>query len=183
VNCPFRYGLEISLSFLGGNTIGSYTECVSALQSHGIHPGFFPMKEDGNIDKKKYRQWLEKQRIKERRTKPRRKRILVPGRFDVLFGKGWPVQTHIGNVKFRGLVADCRKTYEKTGNGKKHEVIQAVVETVNQSSGLFLKADDDAWIRVGDAAANNKVGAHFRTLRGVHDVKAKSLSRPQSKKA
>lgn len=148
-------------------TIGSYTECVSALQSHGIQPGFLPIEQDGNIEKKKYRQWLEKQRREERRTKPRRNRIFVPGRFDVLFGKGCRVQNHIGNVKFRGLVADCRKTYEKSGNEKKHEVIQEIVETVKQSSGSFLKADDDAWIRVDDDAATKKVGAHFRTLRGV----------------
>jgi hypothetical protein len=102
----------------------------------------------------------------ERRSKPRRNRIYFPGRFDVLFGKGSPLQRHIGNVKFRGLIADCRKTYEKADKGKKYYVSQAVVETVKQSSGLFLKHDDDdAWIVVDDTAAELKVGTLFRSLR------------------
>jgi hypothetical protein len=107
---------------------------------------------------------LEGQRRNERRSKPRRNRIYIPGRFDVLFGKGSPLVHHIGNVKFRGLIADCRKTYEKAEKGKKYHVSQAVVETVKQSSGLFLKHDyDDAWIVVDDAAAELKVGALFRS--------------------
>ena len=70
-----------------------------------------------------------------------------------------------GNVKFRGFIADCRKTYEKTKRGKKYHLVQEIVDTVKQSSGLFLKADDEGWIVVDDAAAGFKVGALFRTLR------------------
>jgi hypothetical protein len=84
----------------------------------------------------------------------------------VLFGKGIPLQKHIGNVKFRGLIADCRKTYEKSEKGKKYYVSRAVVATVKQSSGLFLKHDDDdAWIVVDDTAAELKVSVLFRSLR------------------
>jgi hypothetical protein len=100
---------------------------------------FSPVEEGGKVDTEQYRQWLEGQRRNERRSKPRRNRIYIPGRFDVLFGKGSPLVHHIGNVKFRGLIADCRKTYEKAEKGKKYYVSQAVVETVKQSSGLFLK--------------------------------------------
>lgn len=81
------------------------------------------------------------------------------------------VQNHIGNVKLRGLIADCRKTYEKTDTGMKHTVTGAIVDTVKQSSGLFFKSDDEAWILVDDAAARAKVSAQFRTLRTVQGRK------------
>lgn len=84
-----------------------------------------------------------------------------------------------GNVKFRAFIADCKKTYEKTKRGEKHVVIQEIVDTVKQSSGLFLKADDEDWIVVDDAAASYKVGAVFRTLRTLEnhwDLESKAVS-------
>lgn len=113
-----------------------------------------------------YKAWLEGQRRKERRTMPKRSRVYVPGKFDVLFGKGSPLQKHIGNVKLRGLIADCKKTYEKTEKGRKHQVSQAVIDIVKESSGVFLKQDGNAWIVVDDAAAELKVSTLFRSLRG-----------------
>lgn len=144
---------------------GSYGECLASLQGYGIQQCFLPIEEGGKITTKLYVQWLEEQRRKERRTKPRRNRIFVPGLFDVLFGKGSPLQNHTGNVKLRGLIADCREKYDKAEKGQKSFVSRAVVETVKQSSGLFLKQDDGAWIVVGDSQAELKVATLFRSLR------------------
>ena len=45
-------------------------------------------------------------------------------------------------------------------------VIQEIVDTVKQSTGLFLKEDgEEGWIVVDDEAAGKKVGAVFRTMR------------------
>ena len=115
----------------------------------------------------KYKAWLEGQRRNERRDMPKRNCVYVPGSFDVLFGKGSPLQNHIGNVKLRGLISDCKKTYEKTEKGRKHEVSRAVMDIVKESSGLFLRQDgDNAWIVVDDVAAELKVSTLFRSLRG-----------------
>lgn len=145
---------------------GSHAKCMAALQGYGIQPCFFPIKEGGIMETKHWKTWLESQRRKERRTLPRRSRIFVPGTFDVLFGKGSPLQNHTGNVKLRGLIADVKATYEKTEKGRKNEVTQAVIEIVKESSGLFLKQDGDVWIVVDDAAAQLKVSTLFRSLRG-----------------
>eukprot|EP00980_Cylindrotheca_fusiformis_P029842 scaffold23925_cov157-Cylindrotheca_fusiformis.AAC.5 len=147
---------------------GSFDEIRAGLQSYGIQPSSFPVELGGEETREKQRQWLEGQRRIERQTKPPRDRILVPFRFDVLFGKGSGVQNHFGNVKLRELIADCMKTYEKTDVGEKYLVVQAIVNTVKQSSGRFLKPDDDSWIVVDDAAAEKKVAAQFRTRRTLN---------------
>jgi len=119
----------------------------------------------GSVDNSANIQFLEAHRAKERLTYPKRTCVGVPSRHDVLFGNGSCFQNHVGNIKVPRFIADCRKTYEKTKRGDKHIVIREIVDTVKQSLGLFLKADDEGWIVVDDAAAAYKVGAVFRTLR------------------
>jgi hypothetical protein len=91
--------------------------------------------------------------------------IYVPMSCDVLFGKGTPIQNHVGNTKFRGLVADCQKSYEKAQKGLKLILAQEIVDTVIQSAGMFLKPDGGVWVPVENDAARRKVSTAFRTLR------------------
>jgi hypothetical protein len=112
-----------------------------------------------------YRQRLVRQRRQERLSQPRRTMIYVPMSCDVLFGKGTPIQNHVGNTKFRGLVADCQKRYEKARKGVKIILAQEIVDTVIQSSGMFLKPDGDMWLSVDNDTARRKVSSAFRTLR------------------
>jgi hypothetical protein len=53
------------------------------------------------------------------------------------------IQNHVGNKKFRGLIADCQKRYEKAQKGEKTILAQEIVDTVIQSAGMFLKPDGD----------------------------------------
>ena len=48
-------------------------------------------------------------------------------------------------------------------------MVQEIVDTVKQSSGLFLRMDDGGWVVVDDSAAAYKVGAVFRTLRAIDE--------------
>jgi hypothetical protein len=91
--------------------------------------------------------------------------IYVPMSCDVLFGKGFPIRNHVGNKKFRALIADCQKSYEKAKRGEKIILAQAIVDTLIESSGMFLKPDGDVWFRVENDVARTKVSDAFRTLR------------------
>ncbi|CAJ1947381.1 unnamed protein product [Cylindrotheca closterium] len=142
---------------------GSNEEWINNMKSVGIQPEQLPFRT--NAENFANLKFLEVHRAKERMKYPKRSRVGVPGPNDVLFGKGSRFQNHVGNVKFRRFIADCRKTYEKTKRGEKQHLIREIVDTVTQSSGLFLKEDDEGWIVVDDAAAAYKVGAVFRTLR------------------
>jgi hypothetical protein len=97
---------------------------------------------------------------------------------DVLFGKGTPVENHVGNRKFRALdVADCQKRYEKAKKGEKTILAQEIVDTVNQSSGMFLKPEGDVWLPVENDAARRKVSNAFRTLRKTYNQSKSGNSR------
>jgi hypothetical protein len=117
------------------------------------------------LDIDSYRQRLVRQRRQERLSQPRRTMIYVPMSCDILFGKGTRIQNHVGNKKFRVLIADCQKRYEKAKRGEKILLAQAIVNTVIESSGMFLKPDGDVWLPVENDAARTKVSVAFRTLR------------------
>jgi hypothetical protein len=122
--------------------------------------------EGGTIsDIDSYRQQLVRQRRQERLSQPRRTMIYVPMSCDVLFGKGSRIQNHVGNKKFRVLIADCQKSYEKASRGEKTILAQSIVDTVIECSGMFLKPDGNVWLPVENDAARFKVSAVFRTLR------------------
>lgn len=147
---------------------GSHHECLSQLKSHGIQPKFLPIEEGGVVtDIDQWTRLLENERCRERLTQPRRDRIFVPSQHDVLFGKGSPFQNHGGNKKFRARIIDCRKAYEKANRGNKQAVAQGIVDSVVQSSGMFLRPDNaDGWIAVDNTQARLKVSTTFRTIRG-----------------
>jgi hypothetical protein len=154
--------LDICIS----SRIGSHDECLASLRGHGIGPDVIPVAEGGTIsDIDSYRQRLVRQRRQERLSQPRRSMIYVPMSCDVLFGKGFPIQNHVGNKKFRGHIGDFQKRYEKAKKGEKIILAQEIVDTVIESSGMFLKLDGDVWLPVENDAARTKVSVSFRTLR------------------
>ena len=157
---------------------GNHEDCLASLQGHGIPRGVLPVQAGGVLtNAAEYRNFLEQHRKKERLSNPPRAIIMVPSPNDVLFGKGSPVQNHIGNKKLRRLVLDCQKSYEKAEKGTKLMVAQEIVDIVLESSGRFLKASEDiidentasgygcTWINVDNDSARTKVSAMFRTLR------------------
>jgi len=170
---PYYYFYHYCYYYYSGEiyNLGSHGKCVASLQGYGIHPSFFPIKQDGKIEMKKLsRALLERQRQTERRhtNLKRRNRVVVPGRFDVLFGKGSPLQKHVGNMKLRKLISDCQKSYEKAEKGSKYEISLAVMYIVKESGGLFLKqpeGNNGSWVIVDDDAAQLKVTTLFRSHR------------------
>jgi cystathionine beta-lyase family protein involved in aluminum resistance len=145
---------------------GSRLECASSLQSFGIPANIFPLTDDGEITTDVHRQVLEKRRKKERLVHEVR-RVGVPGRNDVLFGRGKAIQNHVGNIKFRSLVEDCKEMYDKATRDEKCQITQEIVQVVQQATGRFLKDDGTGWVEVGRDVARLKVSHTFRGLREV----------------
>ena len=140
---------------------------MSSLRGFGIEPEMLPIDSSGEVkDLEEYRQSLIVQRARERLRYPRRAKIYVPSVFDVLFGKGTPYQDHTGNRRFRSLIVDAQKKYEKAGRGEKLQVAQAIVDNVIEESGMFLKPDDmGSWNVVDNEFARSKVSSAFRSMR------------------
>mmetsp|Transcript_35084 Transcript_35084/g.84971 ORF Transcript_35084/g.84971 Transcript_35084/m.84971 type:complete len:468 (-) Transcript_35084:1301-2704(-) len=146
---------------------GTNQQIMLSLAGYGIKPGTIPVGEGckiTNLDA--YQQRLHQMRSIERLKEPKRQKINVPSRSDILFGKGTPFQNHHGNVQLRNMVSERYKAYAKAATkGQKMQITKEIVQTVQQNSGLFLRPDGGSWVCVEEEAARQKVSALFRSLR------------------
>ena len=149
-------------------SLGSIQQCLEELRGVGIDPRSIPIDCNGDItDLEEARQRWEAQRRYERLNFPLRSTFYVPFSQDVLLGKGTPFQDHPGNKRFRELISDHIKQYDKAQRAQKKTIAMEIIDTIRQSGGLFLKQDVGGkhWSRVDDDAATLKVTATFRSYR------------------
>lgn len=100
------------------------------------------------------------------------KRVGVPSRNDVLFGRGKGFQNHIGNQKYRQMIEDCQETYELANKEQKTRIAEEIIDIIIlQGKGRFLKdMDGSGWRIVSDPVALRQKVAHaFRGLRDKRD--------------
>ena len=172
---------------------GTLQEINFALQTYGIPTQDSPMKDDGSWSNEWHKEWLIAQRVREEKlvktatspalpadgienVSPQPKDdnkigndeiILVPRRFDVLFGKGRRERDHTGNLRAAHLCDMYMSQYESAHKFVKTEVAEKIVQIIHQSGGRFLKADNDGvgWTQVDDEAARDKIAHFFRFKR------------------
>lgn len=65
--------------------------------------------------------------------------IVVPRRFDVLFGRGKNTREHTGNLRCSHLVEMSRPKYENANKYQKTEIAERIVSIIHESYGRFLK--------------------------------------------
>jgi hypothetical protein len=120
--------------------------------------------EKGEVAIDSNREMWEKYRTLER-MKQKVVRIGVPGRNDVLLGRGKGFQQYIGNVRYRHLIEEHSTRYESASMMEKKELTEEVVRIIKEASGRFLKEDSAGWAEVGDNVARFKVSHAFRSMR------------------
>jgi hypothetical protein len=97
--------------------------------------------------------------------------INEPGPLDVLQGRGWKVQVHPGNLRFRNIIAERQKVYNKSLIYEKTVISKEIVHVIKESGGRFLRQDEGhGWKLVDDKVARVKVGAAFRDRRKATSV-------------
>jgi hypothetical protein len=94
-------------------------------------------------------------------------RIGVPGRNDVLLGRGKGFQQHSGNVRYRYLIEEHYNQYESSSKMEKKKLTEEVVRIIKEPSGRFLKEDSAGWAEVEDGVARFKVSHAFRSMRST----------------
>ena len=150
--------------------IGSTIECVYALQSFGILTEQIPLNTvTGKLKTKQHLKWLDLKLQKEialKENKPFNK-IECPMINDVLFGRGWPIMKHPGNVMLRNIIDSKLEEYQNETKGGKTLIAYSVVCMVKQKGdgGKFLKEDSGWWVEVSDDMARQKVSIAFRDAR------------------
>jgi hypothetical protein len=93
---------------------------------------------------------------------------------DVLCGRGGLTNSHIGNKRFRYLVAEYQHQYLNAKKKEKKMISNRIVERVRENGGRFLKrsADSGIWAEVTPTKATEKTS---QALREGLDVKHKTI--------
>eukprot|EP00339_Tiarina_fusa_P009864 CAMPEP_0117054296 /NCGR_PEP_ID=MMETSP0472-20121206/37631_1 /TAXON_ID=693140 ORGANISM="Tiarina fusus, Strain LIS" /NCGR_SAMPLE_ID=MMETSP0472 /ASSEMBLY_ACC=CAM_ASM_000603 /LENGTH=443 /DNA_ID=CAMNT_0004769833 /DNA_START=135 /DNA_END=1467 /DNA_ORIENTATION=- len=144
---------------------GSHTELQYNLMTFGLPMDVFPVSTEGEV-KNGMEKWIAKRQRKEQslfnNVLQDFNRVDVPGRWDVLVGKGKPFQRHVGNVRLRAMVESYIDEYISAPKGEKHLVPRKVLTVVRQDGGRFLKKEKDGWwVEVSCADALDKVSKLF----------------------
>jgi hypothetical protein len=83
---------------------------------------------------------------------------------DVLSGRGGGTNVHPGNRNFRDLINLHRRAYLKARKNDKPAISRAIVRTIRESTGRFLRKDEKTglWFEIGDDAAREKTSQALR---------------------
>jgi hypothetical protein len=96
---------------------------------------------------------------------------------DVLLGRGGATNNHVGNKRFRIIVAQHQDEYLKAKKKEKANIAKIIVKQIQANGGRFLRRDDSgmAWVTVPDKRAQEKTS---QALREGLDVRHKRF-RPE----
>lgn len=95
-------------------------------------------------------------------------KILVPGKYDVICGRGKLSQNHLGNKRYLSIIAMYKKKYKNvsTTKNEKTRLSLHIVSVIRDSTppGRFLKFNPNSrtWYDVGDIYAREKVSHALR---------------------
>lgn len=105
---------------------------------------------------------------------------------DVLCGRGKTSFNHVGNRRFRDIIANSVDKYNSAKSRlEKSMVVHSIVEQVKKVKGRFLKQDrfSGRWYELDERQAKEKVGHAIRDATSSVDPKKKSLKKMRSKAA
>ncbi|CAB9507649.1 Transfer protein [Seminavis robusta] len=143
---------------------GNFEQLKFKLQTFGIPMDCFPCHPNKPINLENHLQWIQSQRKQEERGNSNTADTIVPGRFDVLFGRG-NTRNHTGNVRAAHIADMFRDKYESVGKFEKTAIAERIVTIIQESQGRFLKWEDDVWVEVDQQAARNKISHFYRNTR------------------
>jgi len=66
---------------------------------------------------------------------------IIPGNDDVLFGRGYLIQLHPGNVAFRSLVDERKAEFKRAKKIEKREIAEQIMQIMRQRNAKFLTED------------------------------------------
>jgi hypothetical protein len=175
---------------------GTPEENKFELQTFGIPTHDSPVAADATWSTQWHLEWLTAQRTREESLLGKSKAvdlisqvptykedeeeiILVPRRFDVLFGKGKREREHTGNLRALHLCDMYWEAYESSNKYGKTEVAERIVVIIQQSGGRFLKPNNASaagWVEANDTAAREKIAHFFRFMRSKHKTTTSSSS-------
>lgn len=171
------------------------------LQTFGIPTQDSPMKLDKTWSTEWHLQWLKAHRDMEELSlakdlllattnhfglhaqQKEEEIILVPRRFDVLFGKGKREREHTGNLRALHICDMYKEKYESSNKSGKTDLGEKIVLMIQQSGGRFLKPKRGGWVEIDDLAAREKIAHFFRFMRSKNKTQDEDSHRSDSSSA
>jgi hypothetical protein len=127
--------------------IGSWQEIRYTLMTFGLPVDAFPIKHDEHdFSLDNHKDWLSRrvklEALDNITSDDKDESINEPGPLDVLQGRGWKVQAHPGNLRFRKIIAERQKVYDKSLIYEKTVISKEIVQVIKISGGRFLRQDE-----------------------------------------
>jgi hypothetical protein len=144
--------------------LGTDMEIIYTLMTFGIPNETLPVSFNGSLRLENHRDYVRKMR-NACKVDDDIDRIIVPGKFDVLLGRGKPLQKYSGNLNYHYVIEGYHDRYEAAPKGVKAGLAMAIVEKINDQGGRFLKQDEAGWTVIANEAAKSKVSHTFRNHR------------------
>lgn len=102
-----------------------------------------------------------------------------PSELDCISGRGRRVYNHIGNARFRIIIAFYMEKYRKAKKIEKAQIVFSIIDQFRRSGGNFVKQDRHTkrWIEISNYDIKNKVSHALRdaisstNTMESHDVK------------
>lgn len=150
---------------------GTPEEIEFELQTFGIPTEDLSLTSDGGCSRTQHCIWLRILKIHEEAvamcsSKIQDEYVIVPRRFDVLFGKSRLARNHTGTRRARHIVEMHFEAYEVLRKYRKTDVAEKILAIIHESGGRFLRQDSQgAWVLADDIEARKKIAHWFRYLR------------------
>ena len=143
----------------------------------GLPVDSLPITHDGELKTANHLIWIQNRILLEGLPGRRQMLIELPGRYDVLIGRGKPYRNHTGNLYLHQLIDMRRNEYESASRGQKKAIAESIVTTIQSHSGRFLGKDTSGlWVPVSLDVAREKVAHVFRTTRHRQSYSAESTA-------
>lgn len=184
---PFVTGIHLSLSKEMRNRFrihfGNFDDIKFELQTFGIPTKDLPVQQDGTLSLEWHKEWVRARKIQEQDQHPRSVNgLIVPRRFDVLFGRGKHTREHTGNLRAYHLVEMSFLEYENANKCRKTEIAQRIVDIIHESYGRFLRWEEGGWVEVDDEDCHKKISHFFRQMRSKKLEDGGTITEPRAAK-
>ena len=143
---------------------GADMEIIYSLMTFGIPNSAIPISFNGSLRLDAHSDYVRKMKMTDE-LNDGVDRILLPLKYDVLLGRGKPLQKHSGNLNYHYIVESYHERYEAAPKGVKSELAMEIVKQIHAQGGRFLKQDTAGWTAITDEAARSKVSHTFRNHR------------------
>jgi hypothetical protein len=134
---------------------GTHLECAYALLTFGLPISTLPFTTESELKLGNHKSWVQRRIVKDQeleRAEGSFSGIELPGRNDVLLGKGRPIQEHPGNLRLHDLVRLYMDEYNQANrNGGRTIVTQKIIHDV-----MFPSSND-----LMDSVTNRAEGGRF----------------------